>query len=79
LRSSAIFFAQLAATSPLRRRARDAILAVSSTRDISVNYFAQRARHRVKVPYAKAVHVLPASSHRLTLAHTGSTHYLLFR
>jgi hypothetical protein len=75
-RSTAVsFFMQLTAISPLLRRAQDTIFAVKSTRGIPVNYFAQRARHCVKVPYAAAVHGPPASSHRLTLANSGATHY----
>jgi len=69
------FFVQTAGTSSLWRHVRDAIFSANSTREISVNYLAQRARHCVKVPYAAAVHGPPASSHRLTLANTGSTHY----
>jgi hypothetical protein len=44
------FFVQLPATSPLLRRAQDTNFAANSTRGISVNYFAHRARHCVKVP-----------------------------
>jgi hypothetical protein len=75
-RSCAVsFFVQRPAISPTPRRARDGIFSANSTHEISVNYFAQRARHCVKVPYAETVHGPPASSHRLTLANSGATHY----
>jgi hypothetical protein len=73
------FFEQFPETSPLLRRAHDAIFAVNSTRGTSVKYFAHRARHCVKVPYAETVHGPPVSSHRLTLANIGSKHYLFQR